>query len=211
MSENNLIYIADPMCSWCYGFSPEISRVVEVLGDQFNLRLVMGGLRPYNTETMKELGSFLSEHWHHVAEKSGQPFQYDLLTDHSFVYDTEPAARAVVVVRELQPAAEFSFFKLVQNAFYYENKNTNQVATYLPLVQQVGIEESAFIESFESAEMKAKVRRDFEQAAEWGISGFPSLIWQSGTKLNLLCRGYTDASILIKQIEVLLASTADEK
>ncbi|MEM9822332.1 MAG: DsbA family protein [Bacteroidota bacterium] len=205
LAENKLIYIADPMCSWCYGFSPELSRVVEVLGDRFSLQLVMGGLRPYNTETMKQLGDFLSKHWQHVAEKSGQAFNYEILNDHSFVYDTEPAARAVVVVRELQPGAEFSFFKLVQNAFYYENKNTNELETYLPLIAQIGMEEKDFVEAFASTEMKEKVRRDFEQAAGWGIAGFPSLIWQQGTKLNLLSNGYKDANTLIPQIEKLLA------
>lgn len=28
-----LIYIGDPLCSWCYGFSEEFSQVVDQLGN----------------------------------------------------------------------------------------------------------------------------------------------------------------------------------
>ena len=203
IADNKLIYVTDPMCSWCYGFSPEISEVVEKVKDKCSLELVMGGLRPYNTETMKELGGFLSKHWHHVEERSGQTFNYTILEDHTFVYDTEPPARATVVVRHLKPEVEFAFFKKVQLAFYAENKNTNLLETYLPIAQQFEINKVQFAEAFESDAMKQAVRNDYEKAAEWGVAGFPTLIWKNEDQFKLLARGYTDASILIKQIELL--------
>ena len=44
-----LVYVADPLCSWCYGFGPELTRLLERI-PQAKVDLVMGGLRPYNTE-----------------------------------------------------------------------------------------------------------------------------------------------------------------
>ena len=41
-----LYYFADPMCSWCYGFAPVMDKVRKAFGAQFDIRLVMGGLRP---------------------------------------------------------------------------------------------------------------------------------------------------------------------
>ena len=70
MSQTKLIYIADPMCSWCYGFSNELSTAIDNLGDKVELQLIMGGLRPYNTETIQDLGEFLRGHWKHVEERS---------------------------------------------------------------------------------------------------------------------------------------------
>ena len=51
VEDNNdyLIYIGDAMCSWCHGFSPELDQVI-LDNPNFDLKLVMGGLRPYNTE-----------------------------------------------------------------------------------------------------------------------------------------------------------------
>ena len=41
-----LIYFGDPMCSWCYGFSDELNDALNLLSDQVDFELVMGGLRP---------------------------------------------------------------------------------------------------------------------------------------------------------------------
>ncbi len=35
-----MLYFADPMCSWCWGFSPVIDRVESEFGDRFDLNLV---------------------------------------------------------------------------------------------------------------------------------------------------------------------------
>ena len=69
-----LIYIGDPMCSWCYGFSNELSFIVEEYEDTVEFEMIMGGLRPYNTETMIDLKDFLSHHWEDVAKASGKKF-----------------------------------------------------------------------------------------------------------------------------------------
>ena len=45
MAEKRLVYLADPMCSWCYGFSPVIAAIAERFEDRMPLQLVMGGLR----------------------------------------------------------------------------------------------------------------------------------------------------------------------
>ena len=40
-----IIYIGDPMCSWCYAFSPVIQRLFEKHKDESKMSLVLGGLR----------------------------------------------------------------------------------------------------------------------------------------------------------------------
>jgi len=46
MADPHLIYFADPMCSWCWGFAPVIAQVRERYGEALPVRLVLGGLRP---------------------------------------------------------------------------------------------------------------------------------------------------------------------
>ena len=48
----HLIYFADPMCSWCYGFSPVIDEIRRIYGNALPVRVVMGGLRPGNAKPM---------------------------------------------------------------------------------------------------------------------------------------------------------------
>jgi putative protein-disulfide isomerase len=201
--ENNktkLIYFADPMCSWCYGFSPELTKVVERLGDAVEFEIIMGGLRPYNTETIGELGDFLKEHWEQVSERSKQPFSYNILEDTSFIYDTEPSCRAVVLMRQLKPEMAFSFFKKIQAAFYKNNKNTNEIATYLDLLEDFGVDKEAFRKAFESEDLKTKVKEDFEYAANVGVRGFPTLVLQNDNNLYLLSNGYTEAENIMETV-----------
>ncbi len=56
MSERNLIYLADPMCSWCWGFSPVIAGIKQRFGDALPIRLIIGGLRPGTTKPLDDAG-----------------------------------------------------------------------------------------------------------------------------------------------------------
>jgi putative protein-disulfide isomerase len=49
----HLVYFADPMCSWCYGFAPVMSALEQQFRERLPLRLVMGGLRAGNTRPMR--------------------------------------------------------------------------------------------------------------------------------------------------------------
>ncbi|MEK9724235.1 MAG: hypothetical protein VW405_12255, partial [Rhodospirillaceae bacterium] len=108
----HLLYFADPMCSWCWGFSPSVDAIRTELSDSLPIRPVMGGLRPGNTEPMNEVAKLeVRRHWEHVLEASGQPFDFDFFDRDGFVYDTEPACRAVVTVRRLAAAKALDMLK----------------------------------------------------------------------------------------------------
>lgn len=200
ISQDTLIYVGDPLCSWCYGFSDEITETKNKLQDKYEFKLVMGGLRPYNTETMKDLGDFLSHHWEEVGKRSGKEFTYDILKDESFVYDTEPPARAVWVMRELKPEVEFDFFKGVQRLFYVENQNTNNVDSYRKLVEEYGVEFDKFQSLFESTDARLGVKEDFQFSQQMGVRGFPSVVLKRGEEWFLIANGYTTSQQLTKII-----------
>jgi putative protein-disulfide isomerase len=75
MSQAHLIYIAGPMCSWRWGFSPTIESIRQRFGDALLIRLMIGGLRPGATKPLDEAGRrTIRHHWEQVREASGQPF-----------------------------------------------------------------------------------------------------------------------------------------
>ena len=94
-----LIYIMDPMCSWCWGFAPVIAAIQQAYPD-LPLHLVAGGLRPGVTDPMQDSArQALTEHWQAVGRTSGQPILTPDVLPAGFVYNTEPACRALVVAR----------------------------------------------------------------------------------------------------------------
>ena len=74
-AEKHLLYVADPMCSWCYGFAPVIADIADHFGDRLPVQLMMGGLRAGNPKPMTPAGkSTIAGHWQKVEQASGQPF-----------------------------------------------------------------------------------------------------------------------------------------
>lgn len=202
MEKKNLeiIYVGDPMCSWCWGIAGELERLRAAHAGHADFALILGGLRPGGTETNKELGSFLAHHWKQVTELSGQPIVHKILENDGFIYDTEPPSRAVRVVRELDSSREFDFFKAVQEAFYVRNLDTNEVETYLQLCDEFKLDRDRFVELYHSEEMKAATRKDFALAARFGIRSFPTVMLRVGGEFHMLARGYATFEQMDREI-----------
>jgi len=200
---DTIIYIGDPMCSWCYGFAPELDKVKTAF-PEMEFKLVMGGLRPYGKETMGGLHDFLKEHWEEIGKRTGQPFKYDILEDSNFIYDTEPSARAVVVARALNPEKELTFFKAVQTAFYSLNQDTHNVKTYSAIAEELGMDKTDFEAKFQSDQFKELVKADYQLSAQLGIRGFPSMVLKKEGQYYLLSNGYLKAENLEKVINGVL-------
>lgn len=199
-----LIYIGDPMCSWCYGLAPELEKVLAHFEGQLEVELIMGGLRPYNTQTMLDLKDFLTHHWEEVHQASGQNFQYGILDEATITYDTEPPSRAVLVIRKIAPEKELAFFKEIQKAFYLDNLNMHLTDSYCGICETLNIDFEQFTQYFEGEAMKKEVRADFERAAEMGVRGFPTLILQQNEQFILIANGYLPSQSVIEKIEEYL-------
>lgn len=198
-----ILYFADPMCSWCYGFASQISEVKSNFPD-IDFQLVMGGLRPFGRETIVDMRESLKHHWDEVHARSGQEFSHDILEQTDFVYDTEPPSRAVVAMRSLKPEMEFTFFKAVQAAFYRDNADTNQLETYRKLAREYDVEEQDFADAFNSPTIKKQTLQDFHFARQLGVTAFPTTVLQQGEKYFLLANGYTEAQQILAAMEKML-------
>lgn len=207
----NLLYIADPMCSWCYGFGGSMSELLADPGAlrPLNLALVMGGLRPHTTEPMTpaQVEEILG-HWRHVAEATGLPFTAPpdtALHQPGFVYDTEPASRATVTVRSIWPQHTWRYFKAVQVAFYAEGRDVTRPEVLADVAERLGLPRAEFAKAFASQAMRDATAQDFEQSRNWGITGFPAVLAEQGDGLRWVCRGYVPAATLRAQAEAALA------
>lgn len=195
-----LLYVADPLCSWCYGFGPELARLLERRPD-LGLDLLMGGLRPHNTETMSEaFRDMLRGHWKHVAQVSGLAFSEAIFEAPGFVYDTEPPCRAVVTARALEAARAFSLMEAIQSAFYRDGIDMTRPEALADAAQRCGYERDAFLAALESEAMRAATRADFARSRSLGVTGFPTLAVALGGELYLVASGYATAPVLEERI-----------
>jgi putative protein-disulfide isomerase len=191
VSSKRIFYIADPMCSWCWGFDPVIVEIAREAADRAVLRVVVGGLRPGTTDAMTDRSkSSIRHHWERVQAETGQPFTFSFFDRDGFVYDTEPACRAVVAVRSLRPDAALDYFRAVQGAFYKDNRDVTRAAELAHLAQPFGIDADTFATLFAAREVAEATRADFAVAPALGLSGFPSVLIGEDNSYAVLTSGY---------------------
>lgn len=188
-----ILYVGDPLCSWCYGFNPVLGKVEEVYGDRIPIKAVMGGLRPGElAEPLDErLRKFLRHHWKQVEEATGQPFSYEFLDREDFMYDTEPACRAVVAFRNFQPQRELAFFSELQSAFYRDGKDPCAPETFRGIAESYHVDGDSYLEFLESDEARYQTNLDFQLGRAVGVTGFPALVHLKEQRAMVISYGYT--------------------
>ena len=177
MATPHLIYFSDPMCSWCYGFSPVIEQIRQSFGRALPMRVVMGGLRPGTETPMTEEAKLeIADHWTHVQEATGLPFNGSGMSAPGFVYDTDPAARAVVVARRDGEEMAAAFLGRTQQAFYAEGRDVTTCEVLAEIAEELGLDREPFLAAWASDEIKQETWRDYAISQRAGVTGFPTLV-----------------------------------
>ncbi len=202
----HLIYFADPMCSWCWGFAPVIAALDARWGERLPIRLILGGLRPGTTTPMTaERAAELRAHWRAVAEASGQRFDASLAAE-GFVYDTDPAARAVVAARRARREAALLYLEAAQRAFYVEGRDVTQGETLADIAEALGLDGAAFAVELASEAVREETRRDHALSRNAGVTGFPTLILgpRADGHYETVTRGFRPAAETLAIVEARL-------
>ncbi len=192
MQSPQLIYIMDPMCSWCWGFNPVLQQVLkqaQEAGVKVSLRV--GGLRTGQQAVLDQSKrDYILQHWRAVAEATGQPFDFERALPAGFVYNTEPACRALVVARELDEAGLFPFLNGLQQAFYQGAQDITQPSVLRELALQAGYDNDAFCLAFDAAHTQAQTQADFAWVSHLAVRGFPTLLAEHQQQYALITNGY---------------------
>ncbi len=193
-----MIYVLDPMCSWCWGFRPALRAFLDYLGDPPSLRHVMGGLAPDTDQPMPaELRASIEQIWHQVQQMTGVPFNFDFWIQCRPRRSTYPACRAVIAVglqgEEHVPAMVYA----IQRAYYLNARNPSDLETLLPLARELGLNSGQFESDMASAAVNRLLECDFSFRHRLGADRFPSLALQKNDEVHWLTKGYCDAQTLI--------------
>jgi putative protein-disulfide isomerase len=192
MTTRHFVYFADPMCSWCYGFGPVMAELAERFHDQLGLQVIVGGLRAGNAEPMTARDKdYIKDAWSKVAAATGQAFNDTFFDRDGFIYDTEPACRAVVAARRLQAPMALPMMARLSSAFYAEGRDMTAASEIAEIAEEAGFARDVFAAAFAAPETHNETFRDFLTAQELGIRGFPTLIAGSEDKgYALVTNGY---------------------
>ena len=197
-----LLYVVDPMCSWCWGFT-EIRREVSEAFPDLEWQLVMGGLAPDSDELMDEATkSYVQDAWRAVAQRTGAEFNHDFWNECAPRRSTYPSCRAVIVAGESGKAEEM--LAAIQRAYYQEACNPSDTEVLTALAADIGLDPATFEAALDSPETQTQLTEDFALRSAIGAYSFPSVGLLDGEETQLITTGWCDAHALVSAIRAAL-------
>jgi putative protein-disulfide isomerase len=208
-----VIYVMDPHCGWCYGNSPNILAVYEQFKSQLDFELLVGGMwvgenAPQGGEGFAQ---FIQDHSPRMEKTTGAYVSesfYKLSGDSSYVFNSLKPAAAIYLVKQLAEDKSFQFASAIQTATFAEGKRLDKLATYLPILKQLDIDQTVFEERWLSQNNLQATEQEFIVAGQYA-SGFPTLLFQDSTGIQPLASGYFEKEKMVNQIRDILNKKQD--
>lgn len=207
-----LFYCYDAYCGWCYGFSPVIKQIAATYNTKLNIEVLSGGMIvPENPVHIGVTAGFIQKAYPTVEEYTGVKFGADYLwhvenPDLSDWYpNSEMSAIALCIFKEIYPEKQVEFAADLQYALHYEGRDLTDKEAYRHLIEQYGLNETAFYEKLGSDTYKDQAHYEFQLCKQLQVTGYPCVLIQvAETKFHLLARGYTPYEDLKARLDLVL-------
>lgn len=209
--DKELFYIADPMCSWCWGFSPVMQKLADLVQSRATLRVLPGGLRIDTREPLAEYeAKEIMHHWQAVAQRTGQPFDFSRPLDTSFVYNTGPSCLALSLMTRERPLSGLDYLRSLQQAFYVGRRDLKDPEVLADYAQSYGVARADFLDKLDQPATRQAFEEDLHFVRRCGIEGYPSVLLRTGLRIQRLTIGYQPYEVLephvVRWLEALPAA-----
>ena len=193
-----LYYVYDPMCSWCYCFTPIWQKLRERLFQELTIRYTLGGLAPDTTEPMSEsMRNYVISQWRKIETISNIRFNYDFWEKNTPMRSTYPACRAMIAVRMQQPNLEAKAYEILQHWYYQEAKNPSDFIVLQALAPLLGLNEEKFNQDLCNNEL---LECELTIVNELAVNSFPSLVLHHKGNNTQISINYHDVWVIEQNI-----------
>jgi putative protein-disulfide isomerase len=205
----SLLYIYDPLCGWCYGFSPVLKKLYESLQDKLHFEVYSGGMMLGDRAgSINDVAPYIKTAYKTVEQRTGvvfgEPFLKDMLEPGTAMLNSEKPCIALTVFKSYLPDRAVEFAHILQDALYQDGKDLTQDTIYPELVVPLGIDPLEFVEKLNSTDFRRKTYEEFKIVSEIGVTGFPTVLLLTEKQNYLLSRGYTDYEPLYQTITQII-------
>lgn len=200
-----LIYVHDPMCSWCWGFEPVRTKLFNTLEKSITVKRFVGGLAPDSNEPMpQQMQTMLKNTWHKIEQAiPGIQFNYDFWDLCNPRRSTYPSNRAVIAAR-LQDASfdELITYK-IQQAYYMQAKNPSDNSVLIELARELGLNAGQFSQDLTSEKVEVLLQKELQYTRKLGLNTFPSIAYQVDKKVYTIELDYNNMDNMLAQIHYI--------
>ncbi|MEQ8472790.1 MAG: DsbA family protein [Marinoscillum sp.] len=204
--KDEVLYLFDPLCGWCFGFSPTI---VDFRNQhpELDFRAVPGGMitgarvAPYHT-----MNDYIQNAKERLESHTGTKFGKDYLnkiTPSDILMDSVPPSKALVTLESFG-VDTIDAAHILQQAHFVKGKDYNDLNTYVELATTFHIEKGAFVSKYDSVEMDLAVKEAFNWVQRAGVNGFPTVILKRKDQYFLIARGFMPLDGLSQNLEAAM-------
>lgn len=208
-----IAYLFDPLCGWCYGASPMLEQLIDL--QEFEIELYPTGLfadrnaRPMN----KSFAEYAWSNDQRIERLTGQRFTEDyqnkVLADHTTLFDSGPATRALTAVAATAPTLEFAALKAIQQARYIKGLNITDKDVLAQTLDDIGLKQAADVFCAHGETLlalnDARLAKSRTMMGNLGVNGVPALVVSRGNESHLVSTNGLFASLdtLLGSLRVL--------
>lgn len=205
----HFIYVYDPLCGWCYGFSPVMTALWSHYAGEATLEVVAGGMvRGDRVGPVGEVAPYIREAYKQVEQRTGVTFGpaylRDLLGEGRTVQDSEPPCLAHTAFRILHPDRALDFAAAVQKAIYFDGLAPRDRDGLIALAGTLGADTRAFARLLDEDDTWQEMINEFNRSEGLGVNGFPTLFLEVENRRYVLSRGYQPIGPLQERVEQIL-------
>ncbi|XZF12561.1 DsbA family protein [Chitinophagaceae bacterium MMS25-I14] len=213
MKKGTIIYVMDPLCGWCYGYSEVMQQLQAKHKEDFDFRIITGGMiTGSRVAPVSEMAQYILSAYKRVEEYSGAVFgepYLDMLRKGTEINNSELPCRAIYTMGQFRPDEMLDYAHALQLKLFREGKSLNDETTYRELAAAFDLDPDVFIAAMNSEENKYGTQQDFQWVQAAKINGFPCTILQKEDQYYLLSRGYQNLDGVEKVLESALKETAN--
>ncbi len=205
--KGNLVYIFDPLCGWCYGFSPVILDLYARKQDEYNFIVLCGGLAVFDRALPIEEGyDYIEREMETVSRHTGVVFGEEfrnIVSEGSYIYDSLPACRAMIAFRTLNPGKQIEFAHALHEALFYHGEDLNDMDFFVSLADEFGCDPYEFNKLLTSEDNLNKSTEEFHTVLKMGVTGFPFLFYADLEKTIVLSNGYSSFNAVWNKLNAI--------
>lgn len=190
-----LIYVFDPLCGWCYGFSPVMQRVYDTYKDKANFEVVTGGMITGDeVGPIGKISPFLKKATAQVTQHTGAEFSSlfldTIITEGTQILTSMEPSIAIQICKSEKPDSIFSFISALHKDIYINGLKTAIPKDYGRLAEIMGFNPKIFINNVQNKTYIDKAKKDFEYAGSLGVDSYPALLIRSKQGIKVITKGF---------------------
>ncbi|MFN3404654.1 MAG: DsbA family protein [Cytophagaceae bacterium] len=208
-SKPKILYVYDPLCGWCYGFSPVILKAQEKYKDQFDFEVISGGMvvgerigpigkvAPYIKWAYKDVEKA-------AGVKFGENFLTGILEPGTAVFSSITPSVALSVFKAYQPDKSVLFASEIQKAIYFDGIEPENKQSYGKYAEKFGIPPAEFVAALSDRTFLKTASEEFKLSSKLGVKGFPTVFILKDGKYYQLTNGFVGFEQFDKAIQKFL-------